>query len=273
MSLIEGDNTTFHASIEVADDGDERDAAALLVPVEALLDNTAYLKERVDGSGTINTGTLHVAGDAFIGDDLDVTDDLSVGGTVSAGSVEATSAQINNIEATSVDAFTYSRPEETVEKVEPLVAYPIGSGWELYELSTGHFVWRASVDTAVRLFIPISVPDGCDLVSFVARFAGGLHSNLPANKPTITLYRRNVRLTGATHANWTEEHPGTTTGSYNGFIDFEVGPGEVSPHETETDTGTYYAVITSESGTDALAGNVYQGGFVKYKRTRVDRGW
>jgi hypothetical protein len=285
MSLITGDGTTYPASFEAPDDGDDRDAVAHLVGLEALADRTEYLKDRVvDGAQPINTSALTVAGDATIGDDLTVTGDLTVVGNV-LGGLDVTGGIVTvdgDIEATGglavavdVEAAGYYLP--AARSVEVVVDAPAEAddGW-IVARSTNDFYWETTTVLQHRLRVCLNalIPRGASIVSLVARFQGaGGHTALPTFMPQLILYRKRVGTSGA--ASGTVDSVNDTSADTTAFqAEHDITLTLGSPHTATVNTHSYYAVLVSEADGglgDAVSGALFQGLKLTYTYSRVDK--
>ncbi len=291
MSLITGDGTTYPASFEAPDDGDDRDAAAVLVGLEALADRTEHLRDRVmDGTAGVTTLELTVVGNAAIGadltvgDDLSVTDNLTVGGSVLGGlDVQGGSLEVDgNVEAAGdmiaagdAEATGYYLP--SARTVEVVVDAPAEAddGW-IVARSTNDFYWETTTVLQHRLRVCLNafIPRGASIVSLVARFQGaGGHTALPTFKPQLILYRKRVGTSGAASgAVGSANDPSADTTAFQAEHDITLTLG--SPHTATVNTHSYYAVLVSEADGglgDAVSGALFQGLKLTYTYTRVDR--
>lgn len=284
MSTITGNGATYPASFEGPDDGDERDAASHLVGFEALADRTEYLKDRVvDGTAPINTSALTVVGDATIGDDLAITDNLTVGGAV-LGGLEITGGNLEvdgNVEAAgdliaaaAVEGTAYRLPSaRTVEVViDGGAETDAGSGWEL-DRTTNDFFWVTTSTSQSKLRIPLNafLQNGVTITQLVARFdAAGGHGALPGGIPELILYRKRVGTTGAASGIIDSAFdPSANTTAFQAEHDIPLVLG--TPHTVNLATHAYYAIITSEDGSDSFAGAQYHGLRLTYTYTRLDK--
>lgn len=279
MAQYEGQDQ-FPASAELVTDGTPRDAASVNVAIEAALDRTQYLKRRIiDGQDAVTVGDLNALGDADIDGDLDVggaatVDGLLTSGNLNTGTVQA--LQVNSTAGVSaggsvtsgVGFFVGSR---TVVDVQQGVCIPV-SGWALQidPFDPSLFCWVTTSTSASKLLIPIDVPDLANITQVTARYTGQFtHPALPENMPTLTVYRRNITISGAPNAEWSATDPSGSVLQYEGFHNITV---DIDPaHTVDRGTGRYYAVLTSESGANAIAGAIFLGLLVTYTYTRLDR--
>jgi hypothetical protein len=292
MSLITGDGTTYPASFEAPDDGDDRDAASHLVGLEALADRTEYLKDRVvDGTQPINTSALTVAGDATIGDDLTVTGDLSVVGNV-LGGLDITGGNLTvdgDIEATGgltvavdVEAAGYYLPAARTVTIAIDGPADAMNGWEPDFDLPSDFSWITTVASTLgrplRFSLNAFVPRNANITQVVARYeAASGHANLPNTMPLMVLYRKRIGTSGAASASVGSVSDGDTNGvdtvpEYEAEHDITLTIGG-SGHTADTSTAVYYVLFFSEAdaGADAIVGAKLQGLKVTYTYSRVDK--
>ncbi|KYF64524.1 hypothetical protein [Sorangium cellulosum] len=285
MSTVTGNSAAYHASVEVPDDGDERDAAAVLVVAEAAMDNTAFLYARVvGGSGVIITedinasGNVDIAGHAHVGGNLTVDGNLNAstanvdvlavdGGGTFGGDVVVEDGSVT----TELGYFLLEPREVTIAIDGPAET---DDGWEL-DRSTNDFYWVSTTTSERRLRIHLNpyVPRNANITQIVARFKGApAHAALPGGKPELILYRKRIGTSGpASGAVGSAFDPSASTAAFQGEHDIPLVLG--TPHTFNSQTHSYYAVITSESdgGANAIVGAEFHGLKVTYTYTRVDR--
>lgn len=250
MSVITGNGATYPTSFEGPDDGDPRAADAMNAALEALADRTENLRGRLEGAlGFVEVHNLEVTNDALIHDALDV---------------------LGHTTLNTMSAAQYSVQQRTVVDVQH--GTPVAeSGWDT-EVVGGSLTWMwvTNSTSASDLIIPIDVPDGVNITSVSARITGAItHSSLPENMPTLTVYRQRLFSSGAASQSWSAEDDSASFIQYVSGHDItvEFDP----PHTVDRSTGKYFAVLTSESGANALAGARFFGLIVTYTYTRIDR--
>lgn len=294
MSVITGDGSSYPATFEGPDDADERDAASVLVALEALADRTEYIKQRVfDGEpGLSVVYNLEVVNDALVNDGLDVlghtslntlgvsgaatipsiSGNTAVSGTVTAGNVNATSGQVSA--STMLAANGYGIPTRSVTVA--IDAPADGDDWEInweipYEI---HWITTAasSVVRPLRIALNAFIPPGATITSIVARYTGASgHSALPGTMPQLVYYRKRIGASGAASgALGTQSDTSADETAYETEHDITLTP---SAHTTDPATGVYYVILFSEAdvGANAIAGAKLHGLRVTYSYSRVDR--
>ncbi|KYG11402.1 hypothetical protein BE21_57470 [Sorangium cellulosum] len=258
MSTITGDNV-FPADFEGPDDGDDRDAAGTLIGMEALADRTVYLKNRLEGNGAVTISDLTVTGNA------DFQADVNVDGELTASEVTTGSVATEDIISDS-----YLVASRTVERCYE-GACETDDSWSFQEdgVTPNQFLWIATATGTHKLKIGFPAKSGWTVTKVEARVkAQAAHVGLPTVMPTLTLVRRNITGSGPATQSWTASDQSLTLGVYQAdhWIPVTVSPG----HVVAGDSGIYYAVLATESGTNALAGLQFFGLRVTYTYTRVD---
>jgi hypothetical protein len=298
MSLITGDGTTYPASFEAPDDGDDRDAAAILVGLEALADRTEHLKDRIiDGTSGVTTLELTVVGDALIGDDLTVNDNatitgnLTVGGEVLGGldiiggnlTVDGAIEGAGDITAAGdVEAAGYHLPAARTVTVAIDAPADAMNGWEPDFDLPSDFSWITTVASTLgrplRFALNAFIPRNANITQIVATYqAASGHANLPDTMPLMVLYRKRIGTSGAASASVGSVSDGDTNGvdtvpEYEAEHDITLTIGG-SGHTADTSTAVYYVLFFSEAdaGADAIVGAKLHGLKVTYTYTRVDK--
>ncbi|WP_437948634.1 hypothetical protein WME98_49945 [Sorangium sp. So ce296] len=283
MSTVTGNSAAYHASVDVPDDGDERDAAAVLVVAEAAMDNTAFLYERVLGGGEIiNVGGINAAGSADIAGSAHVGGNMTVDGLLTAQNVNTNTLQaavlvnagnvVSDSNVTAGVGFFVAERTVTVAIDGPAET---DEGWEL-DRATNDFFWVSTTTSQRRLRIHLNgvIPRNANITQIVARFKGAPgHAALPGGMPDLILYRKRIGTTGAASGVVDSTNDGSaSTTAYQAEHNITLTLG--TSHTADTSTHSYYVVITSESdggGPYAIAGAEFYGLLVTYTYTRVDR--
>ncbi|XXY23358.1 hypothetical protein WME88_27480 [Sorangium sp. So ce216] len=285
MSTVTGDSAAYHASVEVPDDGDERDAAALLVLAEAAMDNTAFLYERVVGGGeTINVGDINADGNADIAGSAHVGGNLTVDGLLTAQNVNTGTVQASvlvtadNIASNSnvtagVGFFVGSR------SVTVWIDAPADSedGWAFERTPTIPQVtyWRSTVTNIrwIKFSLNGHIFRPATITQVKARYRGASgHAALPDTMPELLLTRQRVDPAGAASNEWSAVDNAADVATYQADHTFTLsisGGG----HTFDPSTGIYYVTVASESdsGANAIAGARLYAIGVTFSYTRVDR--
>ncbi len=286
MSTVTGNSAAYHASVDVPDDFDERDAAAILVVAEAAMDNTAFLYTRVvGGSGVIITEDINASGNVDIAGSAHVGGNLTVDGLVTAANVNTDTLQADvlvdaqNISSdTNVTAGTgFFVPERTVTVWIDAPA-DAEDGWicEREALAPNEFHWVTTTTNIrdLRVALNAHIPRNANITQVKARFKGAPgHAALPSIMPELTLYRKRTDPAGAASASIGNEFDSSADAAAfeaEHDITLTVGSGG---HTADTSTAVYYAIVSSESdgGSNAIAGAKLAAIGITYTYTRVDR--
>lgn len=124
------------------------------------------------------------------------------------------------------------------------------------------------VNTAVRLYIPLDVPNGSTLdeVSVEVSGAGG-HAGLPGTMPAIIVQQHSLGANAAVGTSQSDTSGGTGAYQTPHYIT-KTG----LAHSVNRVTNRYFVQLTSESGANALAGLSVFGVLVKFTVTSMDDG-
>lgn len=295
MSVITGNGATYPTSFEGPDDGDDRDAGSINAALEALADRTEYMRQRVFSGepGLVRVYNLEVDNTAYIGGALDVNGNFTIGGggiatiptiggntevsgtltagtVVSNGNVTASSGQVTGSQMLSVNGFFVPERTVTIAVDGPVEAEAI---WEKVRIGANDVRWTTNANTEAFLRICLNqyVPNKASITSVVARYEGGPgHTDLPENMPRIVLFRKRIGTSGA--ASGIVGSAVDPSLDHNAFQTEHDIPLELDPSVTlDTDTGSYYVLVWSESGANALLEAIFSGLLVTYTYTRVDR--
>lgn len=127
--------------------------------------------------------------------------------------------------------------------------------------------WTAQATTSCHLYLPISPPHGSTLTQVLVTFnGGGGHGALPAVMPSLSIYKTSL-ATGATAG---VASASDTSGSVVAFEAVHTfGPTAFS-EVINRDTHRYHAILVSESGANAQAGDKWYGTERTTAVTRLD---